>query len=524
MTNTSLNSSNNSKLRRIVAIGAGKGGAGASMTAVNLGVFLAQIGKSVLLIDGNLSDPGLHTWLGVERQSINVSDWIRDRLYATSDAVVSTRVIGLHLMGGSTELTGGTDLNASDREHFVEKLRKIEADYILVDLPSGLHPLSLELFGAADLSIAVSAATPDAVEATYRLIAASYIYTLRKCKEMDGITSALLDDVILSAGRLPGAAKIIETLESAGAPAAAEARRLATTFHPGIVVNQIRIKADQGLGDAMTAACSRWLGIVPQLLGTIEWDDNVWLSLRRGTPILIDFPQSRACRGLERTVRRLIGRHINEAATAVPLPKPTEKQNLYELLEIYPGAPEEEVRRAYKQVKEYFGTDGMAANGVCTNEERESYLQSAKQAHEILVDRSKRREYDKAMFPEGFPSVNLRSNSRFDDDRDNQQGRVVSPHDSLPKITLRDDQMVTGTFLKEMRQERGIDLIDISNRTRISVSYLRAIEEEKFDELPPLVYVRGFVTEYARYLKIDQDRAASDFMAAMESSLNRRGK
>ena len=40
----------NAPTRRIVALGAGKGGVGLSMITTNLGVFLAQIGKKVTLI------------------------------------------------------------------------------------------------------------------------------------------------------------------------------------------------------------------------------------------------------------------------------------------------------------------------------------------------------------------------------------------------------------------------------------------------------------------------------------------
>ena len=331
---------------------------------------------------------------------------------------------------------------------------------------------------------------------------------------MDEVSRSVLENLVQTARRLPSTSKVIEALQKAGSPMTDEARRFAAAFHPHLVVNQIRIKADQGLGDAMSAACARWLGLVPRLLGAVEWDDNVWLSLRRGNPILIDFPQSRACRGLERVVRRLSAQSSDESRTDGPPAKPTEAQNLYELLEIYPGASEEEVRRAYKQVREYFGTDGLAVSGICTDAERDSYQQLAKQAHEILIDRTKRREYDKAMFPNGFPSGPA---ARYDDGRERPVGRVKMPHDALPSVELRDDQMVTGAFLGEIRRDRGIELVDISNRARISISYLKAIEDERFDDLPPPVYVRGFVIEYARYLKIDADRAVSDFMASMES-------
>ncbi len=44
-----------------------------------------------------------------------------------------------------------------------------------------------------------------------------------------------------------------------------------------------------------------------------------------------------------------------------------------------------------------------------------------------------------------------------------------------------------------------------------------AIETENFEKLPAPVYIRGFVTEFARYLKIDPERAVFDFMAKYDA-------
>jgi flagellar biosynthesis protein FlhG len=118
------------------------------------------------------------------------------------------------------------------------------------------------------------------------------------------------------------------------------------------------------------------------------------------------------------------------------------------------------------------------------------------------------------MFPEGVPKA---PEKKFEDGRKALAGSVVSPHDSLPTVALREDQMVTGAFLGEIRRERGIELVDISNRAKISISYLKAIEEEQYDDLPAPVYIRGFVTEFARYLKIDPKRAVADFMATYDA-------
>lgn len=506
--------------RRVVAIGAGKGGVGASMLACNLAVFLAQIGKQVTLIDANLPDAGLHAWLGVRAPERTIMDVFFGRVSGIAEALSPTPITGLSLLAGALDLDGGGSVDAKKRDLVSAEIRSLGTDFVVIDLPSGVNALGLHLFGEADAAIAVTVATPDAVESTYRLFEAAFLHKLRRSPRLSGEIRALAAELATRPGRPPTAREVVRRLASVGPEASAEAERIAAAFHPQLLVNQIRIKADEGLGESMVAAAARWLGIVPTLLGAVEWDENVWLSLRRGKPLLVDFPQSRACRGLERVVRRLLSQDLRELLAPTPIPPPLEEQNLYELLEIYPGASEEEVRRAYKRVREYFGPDGLAVRGACGEAVRAEYLSRAEEAHETLIDKSKRRAYDRATFPNGFPKVRDRSN----EDREALTTSVTSPHDSLPRVVLRDDEMVTGKLLGRIRRERGIELEDICNRAKISMVYLTAIEEQRYADLPARVYVRGFVTEYARYLKIDPARAVADFMAAFEAGARKRGK
>lgn len=62
-----------------------------------------------------------------------------------------------------------------------------------------------------------------------------------------------------------------------------------------------------------------------------------------------------------------------------------------------------------------------------------------------------------------------------------------------------------GTIFKEIREKNGITLEEIENTTKIRTKYLKAIENDKFDEIPGKVYAKGFVKSYAKYLKIDQE-------------------
>ncbi len=506
-------------VRRIVAFGSGKGGVGSSMIATNLGIFLAQIGKQVALVDASTSSAGLHSWLGMGPPERTIGDLLWGRASRVEEVISETPVTGLFLLGGVSDLLGPLRVDASTARELRGHLRNLETDFVLIDLPSGLTPLALDLFAAADVPIVGTVATPDSVEATYRFFCAVFLRKLIG-RETDGSARDLLERLGSRRGRLASPREIAETLEENELPAGELARELQAEFHPQLIVNETRIKADEEVGEAMVSAAARWLGLVPRLLGSVGWDDNVWLSLRRSLPLLTEFRRSRACKDLERIVRRLLGQEFKDLFAPGAVPPPTSGQNLYELLEIYPGASEEEVRRALKRIREWFGVDGLATRGACSDEEREDYQRRAEEAHARLLDKSQRREYDRNHFPEGFSSAR----ERYERARNSIAGTVAATRDSLPDVELEDADVVDGAFLGRVRRERNVELIDISNRAKISVSYLRAIEEERYEDLPAEVFVRGFVTEFARYLKIDAKRAVRDFMAKLDMAGGREEK
>jgi cytoskeleton protein RodZ len=74
---------------------------------------------------------------------------------------------------------------------------------------------------------------------------------------------------------------------------------------------------------------------------------------------------------------------------------------------------------------------------------------------------------------------------------------------------------LSGEKLKQRREELGLDLREISNTLRIKYSYLKALEEGDMKNLPPEVYVKGYIHEYARVLNIDPDPVISAYMQMM---------
>ncbi|MGD2078255.1 MAG: DUF4115 domain-containing protein [Chloroflexota bacterium] len=60
-----------------------------------------------------------------------------------------------------------------------------------------------------------------------------------------------------------------------------------------------------------------------------------------------------------------------------------------------------------------------------------------------------------------------------------------------------------GTLLREAREARGVTLADAQEATKINSRYLEALEDGSYDVLPSEVHVRGYLRNYARYLRLD---------------------
>jgi cytoskeleton protein RodZ len=62
-----------------------------------------------------------------------------------------------------------------------------------------------------------------------------------------------------------------------------------------------------------------------------------------------------------------------------------------------------------------------------------------------------------------------------------------------------------GSTLREARRRRQLELADVEAATRIRKQQLEALEQERFELLPPDPYRRSFLREYADFLGLDGD-------------------
>ncbi len=442
---------------RLVAIAGGKGGVGKSVLASNLGVYLAQIGKRVLLVDGDPHAFALGALLGVEAAPVGIS---------------GTDVSGLSLMA-----TAGLD--AADG--VLRAMSEWEGDVAIIDLAPSPSLRTRELWRAAQARVLVLTPEPSAVEGAVRFAKAV-------------IADGGADDV-----------------------------------RPLVVVTQARAKSDFDLGAALRTTALRVLGLRIEPIGCVEADEAVWLAVRKRRPLVADYPEARASRDIERIARRLLARDAEpplrrssapggvtparEAASAPPQgraeAKPRQLAELghYELLEVQRGSSDEEIRRACRRVREIYAPGSLVLCGLLDRAQAAAVVRRIEDAYETLIDSERRRAYDSAAFPEGErPIVSFEVRAVEHD------GPPGPPRDEPP---VDASTLFTGDLLRRIREARGIDLQDIARRTKVGVGYLTAIEHERFGELPARVYVRGFLVDYARCLRLDTAQVARTYLTRL---------
>lgn len=182
--------------------------------------------------------------------------------------------------------------------------------------------------------------------------------------------------------------------------------------------------------------------------------------------------------------------------------------NHYRLLGIDPGATDEDIRRAYRRMKQLFDHESPILYGLYRERDVQAALSQLKRAYETLVDPTSRRRYDRRLYPAGHPNLRQAPTRRV-------IAPATPPADPLAAAGVDPATPFDGNILKRVREASGISLQEIAESTKISMFTLRCIEADQFADLPAPVYLRGFLKQVGQYLRLDADRLVREYSEAL---------
>jgi len=247
-----------------VAVVSGKGGVGKTSLVANLAVALADMGRRVLVLDGNLGLANVDLVLGiVPRHTLYDVVMGRRRL----EEIVVPGPGGILLLPASSGIEKMADLDDARRETLLAALERVsrDQDFLLIDTGPGIHRQEMRLAQAADEILVVTTPEPPAFANAYA--------TLK----------------VLASRRL--------------------------SREPRLVVTMARDESEAGaIAHRLQRVARRFLGFAPEFYATIPADEAVPRSIQDQQPFVRRYPDCRAAAA----VRDLAARLAAVAAPAAP--------------------------------------------------------------------------------------------------------------------------------------------------------------------------------------------------------------
>ena len=189
-------------------------------------------------------------------------------------------------------------------------------------------------------------------------------------------------------------------------------------------------------------------------------------------------------------------------------------QNYYEILEISSDAALQEIERAYRVNRSTYRPSGLATYSVFSDEE----------AYTVLSDARARREYDARLrragvMPAADPKAETPTPALSATPSANKELSAVAPESfELDDSYDPEDGVFEGSVLRRIRLSRGVELDDVSAQTKIHEGFLTSLETNCYRDLPAEVYVRGYLKQYASFLRLDPERVVDSYLMRMRES------
>ena len=153
---------------RSIAITSGKGGVGKTNLSVNMAIAYAQMGKKVVLIDGDLGMANVNVLLNVIPQ-YNLMQVINKQ--KTLQEIILDTEFGIKFIAGANGFSKIANLTVEELEEFAKQFSELSnADIIIIDTGAGIANNVLQFVAAVDEVYVVTTPEPTAITDAYGII------------------------------------------------------------------------------------------------------------------------------------------------------------------------------------------------------------------------------------------------------------------------------------------------------------------------------------------------------------------
>lgn len=201
------------------------------------------------------------------------------------------------------------------------------------------------------------------------------------------------------------------------------------------------------------------------------------------------------------------------------------KHNYYEILELPTNAAQHEVTTAYDRAKRTYSGENPAIYTVFSDAEARELLGLIEEAYSVLGNKTLRSIYDQRLLSSQFSLDDLSygsilgaSKQYYPEPKPEQRRPQYQKDTEFEKEIMAQTQW-DGAFLKRVREYKGLSIERISEKTKINPYYISSIEKMESKSLPASVFVRGYVSQIAKELGLNEKLVADSYLTLFKKKL-----
>lgn len=287
-----------------VAIGGGKGGVGKTFVASSLALALARRRANgrrldVVAVDLDVGGSNLNLFLGEPFPAHELTDFLEGRVDSLDLIAHPTKSLpNLRYVAGSMDLVSAGDPVRPRKLALVRALVGLDADVVILDLPAGTSPATLDFFFLGDHKIVVTNPETAAFHDAYGFLKS---YLLRRLiTELRERQDLLFHVLEWFRSAEPGENRtmtgLVASLQERRPEVAPTIVSILTEDSPWLVLNRLRKPRERIYLDRFRAVVRKHLGLACPELGTISDEAKIAQASRTGRPFVLEHPGHRISR------------------------------------------------------------------------------------------------------------------------------------------------------------------------------------------------------------------------------------
>jgi len=293
-------------MNRIIPVASGKGGVGKSLLTVNLGVLLAGMGKTVIIVDLDLGGSNLHTFLGLRNSNPGIGNYVNKQAESLESLIIPTGIDRLYLIPGDGLFAGTPHIHYFQKMKILKELNNLVADFVLLDLGAGTSNNVVDYFIPFPQGIVVTVPETTAILNAYSFLKSALYRSMFRMFPPKSDERKMVQEFFHH--RLEGSGtnlfSLADQLNSLDPGNGEKVRQLLEIFYPGIVINMGRSPGDRDLGKKLRIISRKNLGISLEYTGYLPYERDISRSILNRKPFCLDH-NTEFTRNLARTAERL---------------------------------------------------------------------------------------------------------------------------------------------------------------------------------------------------------------------------